>query len=184
MIREALDAGVSKPAAITVWVQEKYQTEVKKSLISNVKQRYKSGRGKGGKKRGRPAKNGNVAPAAVAPATVAANGEGKSQSDLIRLALEGGVLKPAHIIAWVKQTYGKDVGRGLVNQVKHKWIKDGGRKRSGPRIEKPTAGVVRPISGGTSHKTHGGVNIEDIISVKNLLGRLGKTSLTKLIEVL
>lgn len=190
MIREALDAGVTKPAAITEWVQGRYKTEVKKSLINNVKQRYQKDKGNpGGKKRrGRPAKN--AAETLVVSSAAQMEPEGKSQSELIRLGLEEGVLKPANIISWVKQTYGVDVGRGLVNQVKHKWAKGSGRKRRAPRAEKPTASASRPVpvapkaSVAAKAPVGGDLRIEDIISVKSLVGRLGRESLTKLIEVL
>jgi Arc/MetJ-type ribon-helix-helix transcriptional regulator len=183
MIREALEAGVSKPAQITSWVQEKYQTEVKKSLINNVKQRYKNDGLKGGKKRrGRPAKNGNEAP--VAPAAVQNGEAGKSQSELIRSALEGGVLKPADIITWVQQNHGVGVSRGLVNQVKHNWVKGQGRTKRVTRVGRPAGNSLRQAATAPSRQNGSEVKIEDILSVKALVGRLGKADLTKLIEVL
>ncbi|MBX9677684.1 MAG: hypothetical protein K2X38_02890 [Gemmataceae bacterium] len=188
MIREALDAGVTKPVAITAWVQEKYSTEVKKSLINNVKQRYKKNKGntEGTRRRGRPAKN--AAQTLVVSSAAQVESEGKSHSELIRLALEGGVLKPAKVIGWVKETYGVDVGRGLVNQVKHKWANGNGRKRLGARTEKhavPTpAAAVAAKSPAAKSPANGDLRIEDIVSVKTLVGRLGKASLTKLIDVL
>lgn len=180
MIRAALDADVTKPTDIVAWVKAKYRKTVKKSLINNVKQHLRAG------SRTTPAKKASrrssaAAKPIVAPSVAQSTEAGKSQSDLIREALQSGILKPAEIIAFVKTTHGADVSPSLVSQVKHKWAHPKAAAKS-PKTKpaKTAAKHAAPKAAAASSDSI----IDVIVTVKGLLERHGKESLNKLIDVL
>jgi hypothetical protein len=168
MIRKALSAGVTKPSEIASWVKVKYGTEVKKSLINNVKQQS-NGAGKASKGKVKIRK-------ASAPAPVA---EGRSRSELIREVLASGIETPAEVALWVKANYGVEVTSSLVAMVKHQWKK--AVMRLVPRTRKP---VAPPAAQPEPLKAPAALDIDGIVAVKGLVERFGKDALSKLVDVL
>lgn len=177
LIRAALEAGVTKPTAIIVWVKEHHGKSVKNSLINNVKQRVKAESSKAPPKKTGKSRTAK-AEAIVAPSVAQSTEEAKTHSDMIRDALNGGILKPREVIAWVKETFGVEVGRGLVNQVKHKWAHPRRAKAKPKAKSAETHAAPRPAA------SPSGSIIGDIVTVKELLARHGKDGLSKLVEIL
>jgi hypothetical protein len=168
VLSEALSAGVTKPSEIASWVKDKYGAQVKKSLINNVK-KQSNGAGKASKANAKTRK-------ASAPAPV---GEGRSRSELIREVLTSGIETPAEVALWVKANYGVEVKSSLVGMVKHQWKKAAMRRV--PRTRKPVGPTVaqpEPLQAPAA------LDIDGIVAVKGLVERLGKDTLSKLVDVL
>lgn len=66
-IRMALDAGITKPTEIIAWVKKQHKTDVKPSLVNNVKHHYSKTAVKSGTN-GKPSTQAGRPPVAVAAA--------------------------------------------------------------------------------------------------------------------
>ena len=123
-----------------------------------------------------------------------------SKKEAVRRALQdlGREAKPLQIRDHVKQHYGIDMGLDHISTVKGESLRESGQ--ANPTAEKPTttkpAALQAAAAKPTIHKTEPakaampqaagarGIALTDIETVKDLLQRVGATSLKKLIDAM
>ncbi len=98
-----------------------------------------------------------------------------SQVEMVRLTLEelGGKAKPQAIQEHIKTKFNKDLPTTIISNYKSVLKKKGGAPSS-PRGRKPGGG-----GGGA-----GGLQVEDLATVRGLVTKLGADQLKKLVDVL
>ncbi len=124
------------------------------------------------------------------PAKVEKNGVSKTDAVKQALATLGKKAKPKEIQTYIKDTFGLEMSTGYVSNLKTTLGKKGKGKRGSPRKAaplngKPAAKKAKPKAKAGVPKSMGtaGIALEDIQTVKDLLGRLGAKSLQNLISL-
>src|SRR4051794_7196739 len=72
----------------------------------------------------------------------------QTSSDMIRKALSAGVTKPSEIASWVKDKYGAQVKKSLINNVKQQ--SNGADKASKGKAKRRVASAPAPVAEGRS----------------------------------
>jgi hypothetical protein len=93
--------------------------------------------------------------------------------------------KPAQMQGWIKEQFGIDMSTDHISNAKGMILRKAGRKpkKAGPKGPAP----VQPAAASTSPAKPtggkaGGIPLEDILAVKELVGRLGARPLHTLID--
>jgi hypothetical protein len=118
-----------------------------------------------------------------------------SKQEAVRRALAhfGNDAKPAQMQGWIKSEFGIEMGADHISTAKGEILRKAGVKRKRgkkkpgrPKAGKPSAAVTvtsAPVAAPARAKA-GGIALDDILSVKALLGRVGPDQLHKLIDAL
>jgi hypothetical protein len=120
-------------------------------------------------------------------------GNGLSKKDAVRQALQklGKNAKPAQLRPYIKATFGLDMTPEHITTAKGEILRGKG-KSPGKRKQAPakpavsaapastTSGKAQPGNGNAG----GGIRLQDVAAVKDLVGRVGPDSLRTLIDLL
>jgi hypothetical protein len=184
-VRKALEAlgPDAKPAEIQPYVKEKFGVDMTPEHITTCKGTLKKGAPKG--KAARAAKPPAARPTA---ATTHANGKagGLTKIDAVKRALSelGRDAKPLAIKDHVKSRFGIDISADVASNYKKQLKKaKPGRKPAGRKpAAKPQAKAAAPKSAPVLSTA--GVSLQDLGTVKELVGRVGVATLRTLIDLL
>src|SRR5438874_1480219 len=96
-------------------------------------------------------------------------GDGVSMMEMVRSALQelGGNAKPTAIQEFIKSKYNKEISKIIISNYKSTMKKKKGGKRRGRPLGSKNAVAATASAGGK------GIRLEDLATVRGLVGRLG-----------
>jgi hypothetical protein len=105
--------------------------------------------------------------------------DGTSKMEMVRSTLQelGNKTKPMAIQDHIKSKYGLEISKIIISNYKSTILRKGGKKRGRPAGSKSAAAA--PMVLGAK-----GIRLEDLTTVRGLVGRLGAAQLRQLVDVL
>jgi hypothetical protein len=108
--------------------------------------------------------------------------DGVSMMDMVRAALQelGKNAKPTAIQEFIKSKFDKEISKIIISNYKSTMKKKkGGKRRGRPPGSKNLVAVAATASAGSK-----GIRLEDLTTVRGLVGRLGAGQVRQLVDVL
>jgi hypothetical protein len=92
---------------------------------------------------------------------------------------------PLTIQEYVKTTFGLSMTTAHVSNYKTTVMREKGKKKSGPKMDSDGSAATPALYAKTSKPASGhGVSLQDVATVKGLVGRVGQGNLKSLIDLL